>query len=125
MMAKKKSSFPYKTLVFLLTFAVGSLIVYDVKREGCWMRSKTFKYMEYVGIFNYLEHGKVISKEGFARVHKYIDERYPGYVDEANKVLEPYVLLANDVALILRNNFYNLMDLIVEKSPMVIQSVSC
>lgn len=123
MSSKKSVSFPFKTLTVLLLLGAGLFVLYDIKQQGSWAKSKTLKGLQDSGVYEYMNKAGNRAKEGSLWIHQHIDSRFPGYADKVVEVVGPYIQLIRDFALIWWNIMMNIKDLIVEKYPNVLKSV--
>ncbi|KAI4468656.1 transmembrane protein [Holotrichia oblita] len=123
MSSKKSVSFPFKTLAVLLLLGAGLFVLYDIKQQGSWEKSKTLKGLQDSGIYEYMNKAGNRAKQGSLWIHQHIDNKFPGYADKIVEVVGPYVQLIRDLALIWWNIMNNIKDLIIEKYPSVLKSI--
>lgn len=123
MTSKKTVIFPFKTLVVLLVLATGLLIVYDIREQGCWAKSKTLKGLQDSGIYEYFNKASNRAKEGTYWIHQRINEKFPGYSDTVIEYVGPYIQLVRDMCLVFWNILNNIKNILVEKYPDIFKSV--
>lgn len=124
-MARKKSSgFPVRTLVFLVAFATGTAVIFDVKQNGSWESSTTFKTLKDTGVNDYVYKASNRAMEGIVWVQERFEEKFPGYTGKAIEVSEPYIKLTKQMSLFVYNVFDGVKELAVEKYPLVVESVN-
>ncbi|XP_050500167.1 transmembrane protein 214 [Diabrotica virgifera virgifera] len=119
---KKKGGFPYKLLI-LLTLAVGGAISYDIKQHGSWNDSLTRKTLKEYKVCEYSHLAIDRVKSGLHWTSEKIEEQFPGLQQNVAVFSEPYVELLVNLGKIGRNVAFNVKDVIVEKYPVVVESV--
>ncbi|KAJ8935396.1 hypothetical protein NQ314_012814 [Rhamnusium bicolor] len=123
MVAKKSSGFPFKRFSFLIILVIAGIIYFDVKQHGSWKDSRTSNTLKEYGVCEYTH--KVIgkAKEGWTWVDARIEDNFPGYHKAMVDFGAPYVQLFSDLVKVVRTMFHNIKEIIVEKYPVVIQTV--
>lgn len=88
------------------------------------LASKTHAVLKDSGICEYTAVLKTKVSEGVFWVNDRIEENFPGYRKTVADFSEPYLQLASDMGKIACNGLRNVKNIIVEKYPVVIHSVS-
>lgn len=72
----------------------------------------------------YTHKGITKAKEGWAWIDARIEENFPGYYKTVSDFSSPYVQLFSDLGKVTCNAFHNIKEIVIEKYPIVLQTVS-
>ncbi|KAJ8958641.1 hypothetical protein NQ318_016366 [Aromia moschata] len=123
MVVKKRSSFPFKTFSILFIWALAGLICIDIWQQGSWTKSNTSKALRDYGVYEFARNVTDKAREGWTWMDSRIEKQFPGYHKAVCDFSTPYIQLFSDLAKIACNAFGNIKEAIVEKYPLVLDTV--
>ncbi|CAH1163610.1 unnamed protein product [Phaedon cochleariae] len=122
MAAKKKSSSSCRTLSLLVIIALAGLVLFDIK-QNTWDNSRTRKALKDYRVCEYSQKALNTTREGLNWLDGRIEQNFPAFRKTVIDFSEPYVELAISTGKITRNGFYNMKEVVLEKYPLVLQSI--
>ncbi|OXU22256.1 hypothetical protein TSAR_016105 [Trichomalopsis sarcophagae] len=129
-MSSKKSSkggFPWKTGCFFLLLIIGAIVAYDTHKHGSFEATSTGKFMRENGITAFAQKTWVSTKLYSAKGLEYLESTSPEYYKAVVDFSTPYVKLAGDFYLVVKNSSVKLYDnvstYVVAKIPVIQASV--
>lgn len=103
MTSSTRRSFPWRSASLLLLLLIGAIVAYDTQKHGSFEASQIGKFLKANGILKYVEKTWATVKLYWSAGHKAIKDSSPEYYKAIVDLSTPYVKLAGDVYLIIRN----------------------
>ncbi|XP_029659643.1 transmembrane protein 214-A-like [Formica exsecta] len=127
MTSSTRRSFPWRSASLLLLMLIGAIVAYDTQKHGSFEASQIGKFLKTNGILKYIEKSWATIKLYWSAGHKAIKDSSPEYYKAIVDLSTPYVKLAGDVYLIIRNisvRLYSNVATYVEKNiPIVVDTI--
>ncbi|XP_076238618.1 transmembrane protein 214 [Calliopsis andreniformis] len=127
MTVSSNKKFPWGKGVILLLLLSAAIMSYDVHRHGSFKESSTVKFYKNSGLSEHMHKTWIAIQEYSSKVHEFIKASSPEYYKATVEVCKPYVKLAGDVFLVMKNVSFKIYDNAVayskEKGPVVIQTI--
>jgi hypothetical protein len=141
MASKKQTGLSFKFLFFMLCSILAAFVYFDIRREGSWQSMLQWSCNLLIFIINSLdsninrilknwgvcEYTHIILhriKQGLLLINDQLEENFPVYYHIIANFLEPYIELLRNLGYILYNIFHDVQETVLEKYPVVLQSVS-
>ncbi|KYN32449.1 hypothetical protein ALC56_13306 [Trachymyrmex septentrionalis] len=125
-MTSSSRGFPWRFASLLLLFLIGAIVAYDTQKHGSFEASQVGKFLKTSGILKHVEKAWTTLKFYWSAGHKAVkdsSEYYKAVVD----LCAPYIKLAGDVCLVVRNvsiKLYNNVAAYVERNvPIIIDTI--
>lgn len=113
----------------VLVIAIAAAINYDVHAHGgVFEKSATGKFLSDTGMLPYAQTVFYSSMSNGARSYQFMEKNVPVYSKQTGSVLKPYWEFAKDLVVVVGNGakqgFKRLLNIVDEKSPVVVDFVS-
>ncbi|KAH0951543.1 hypothetical protein HN011_005135 [Eciton burchellii] len=119
MASSKRSSFQWRFASVTLLLLIGVIIAYDTQKHGSFEASKVGRFLKTSGISKYVEKTGITIKSYWSAGHKAIKDSSPEYYKIIVDTCTPYIKLAADSYLVMRNiliRLYNNFAAYLEKN---------
>ncbi|XP_012218949.1 transmembrane protein 214-A [Linepithema humile] len=127
MTSSTRRSFPWRSASLLLMLFIGTIVAYDTHKHGSFEASQVGKFLQTSGILKYVEKTWITLKFYSSALHKVIKDSSPEYYKAVVDFCTPYIKLAGDLYLILKNISIKLLNnaaAYVEKyTPIVLDAI--
>ncbi|CAK9807020.1 Transmembrane protein 214 [Anthophora plagiata] len=127
MTASASKKFPWKKGVILLLFFISAVVGYDIYKHGNFQESHTGKFLKTSGLSVYGQHSWIVVQGYSSKALEFIEATSPEYYKATVKTCRPYIKLAGDVYLVVRNISLKIYDNVVEYGeknvPLVSQTI--
>ncbi|XP_011869469.1 PREDICTED: transmembrane protein 214-A [Vollenhovia emeryi] len=123
-MTSSSRGFPWRSASLLLLLLIGAIVAYDTQKHGSFEASQVGKFLKTSGILKHVEKAWTTLKFYWSAGHKAIKDSSPEYYKAVVDLCAPYVKLAGDLGLVLRNlsiKLYNNAAAYVERNIPVIR----
>lgn len=127
MTATSNKKFPWRKGIILLLLLTGAFVGYDVYQHGSYKESSTDKLLNRSGLY---EHGQQawIAIQGYStKTLEFIEASSPEYYKATVETCKPYIKLAGDVYLVVKNVsirlYGNMLAYAEKKGPVVRQTI--
>lgn len=126
-MTSSSRGFPWRSASLLLLLLIGAIVAYDTQKHGSFQASQVGKFLKTSGISKHLEKAWTTLKLYWSAGHKAIKDSSPEYYKAVVDLCAPYIKLAGDAGLIVRNisiKLYNNAAAYVERNvPIVLDTI--
>ncbi|CAK9807022.1 Transmembrane protein 214 [Anthophora plagiata] len=123
MTASASKKFPWKKGVILLLFFISAVVGYDIYKHGNFQG----KFLKTSGLSVYGQHSWIVVQGYSSKALEFIEATSPEYYKATVKTCRPYIKLAGDVYLVVRNISLKIYDNVVEYGeknvPLVSQTI--
>ncbi|CAH1365193.1 unnamed protein product [Tenebrio molitor] len=123
MASKKQTGLSFKFLFFMLCSILAAFVYFDIRREGSWQNSNINRILKNWGVCEYTHIILHRIKQGLLLINDQLEENFPVYYHIIANFLEPYIELLRNLGYILYNIFHDVQETVLEKYPVVLQSV--
>ncbi|KOC67817.1 Transmembrane protein 214-B [Habropoda laboriosa] len=127
MTASASKKFPWKKGIILLLFFISVVVGYDIYQHGNFEESHTGKFLKKSGLSAYGQHSWIVVQGYSSKALEFIEATSPEYYKVTVEACKPYIKLAGDVYLIVRNVSLKVYDNVAEyagkKGPLVLQTI--
>lgn len=96
----------------------------DLKLLFVFEESRTSRTFREYGVCEYSHRGMAKVKESWAWIDARVEENFPGYHKAVADFSSPYVQLFADLGKVSCNAFHNVKEMVIEKYPTALQTVS-
>ncbi|KYM97706.1 PREDICTED: transmembrane protein 214-A isoform X1 [Cyphomyrmex costatus] len=126
-MTSSSRSFPWKSASLLLLLLISAIVAYDTQKHESFEASQVGKFLKTSGILKHVEKAWATLKFYWSAGHKAVKDSSPEYYKAIVDFCTPYVKLAGDICLVVRNisiRWYNNIVVYVKRNvPIIIDTV--
>ncbi|OAD56057.1 hypothetical protein WN48_03797 [Eufriesea mexicana] len=127
MTASTNKKFPWKKGIILLLLFIGAIIGYDIYKYDNFKATNTNKFLKRSGLFTYGQQSWILVQEYSLKTLEFIEATSPEYYKATVETCKPYVKLAGDGYLVMKNIFFEIYDNIAKynrkNGPLFVQTV--
>nr|XP_033332870.1 transmembrane protein 214-A [Megalopta genalis] len=127
MTASSNKKFPWRKGIILLLLLTGAFVGYDVYQHGSYKGSNTDKLLIRSGFYVYGQTAWITVQDYSSKTLEFIEASSPEYYKATVETCKPYIKLAGDVYLVVKNVSIRLFDNVVAyakiKGPVVRQTI--
>ncbi|XP_076682530.1 transmembrane protein 214 [Andrena cerasifolii] len=127
MTASSNKKFPWGKGIILLLLLTGAVVGYDTYKHGNFEESNTGKFLKRSGLSEHGQKAWIVTQEYSSKVLEFIEASSPEYYKATIETCKPYIKLAEDFYLVMKNVSLKIYDNAVvyvgKNGPVVIQAI--
>ena len=127
MTASSNKKFPWGKGIILLLLLTGAVVGYDTYKHGNFEESSTGKFLKRSGLSEHGQKAWIVTQEYSSKVLEFIEASSPEYYKATIETCKPYIKLAEDFYLVMKNVSLKIYDNAVvyvgKNGPVVIQAI--
>ncbi|XP_076657105.1 transmembrane protein 214 [Halictus rubicundus] len=127
MTASSDKKFPWRKGIILLLILTGAFVGYDVYQHGSYKESSTDQLLKRSGIYEHGQKTWIVVQDYSSKTLEFIEASSPEYYKATVETCKPYIKLAGDVYLVVRNVsikvYGNVLSYAEKKGPVVLQTI--
>lgn len=127
MTASTDKKFPWKKGIILLLLLTAVIFGYDACKQDCFKASNTSKCLRKTILYTYGQQSWTIVQEYSSKGLEFIEATSPEYYKATIDTCKPYMKLAGDVYLVMKNVFFKIYENVAEYSvkngPVVLETI--